>query len=42
MKSFFDSGGRTSCTSALGAYLLMPLPRWVSSEDARDNWQSML
>jgi hypothetical protein len=26
---------------ALGAYLLMPLPRWVSSEEARDNWQSM-
>jgi hypothetical protein len=28
--------------TALSEYLMMPLPRWVSSERARDIWQSML
>jgi hypothetical protein len=27
--------------TALAGYFLMPLPRWVSSEEARDNWQAM-
>jgi hypothetical protein len=27
--------------SALGRFLLMPLPRWLPGEAARDNWQSM-
>jgi hypothetical protein len=28
--------------TALAEYLMMPLPSWVSSEEVRDNWQSML
>jgi hypothetical protein len=27
--------------NALGTFLLMPLPPWVSPEGARDNWQSL-
>jgi hypothetical protein len=27
--------------NALGAFLLMPLPTWVSPQGAKDNWQSM-
>jgi hypothetical protein len=28
--------------SALGEYLMMALPPWVSPEGSRDNWQSMV
>jgi hypothetical protein len=28
--------------TALAEYLMMPLPMWVSAEEARDNWQSMV
>jgi hypothetical protein len=28
--------------TALAEHLMMPLPSWVSSEEVRDNWQSML
>jgi hypothetical protein len=28
--------------TALAEYLMMPLPSWVSSDEVRDNWQSML
>jgi hypothetical protein len=27
--------------TALARYLMMPLPKWVSSEEARDNWDAM-